>query len=226
MATGDQSDMVARMRAVLPRGWFASTAATDASSTPYLDAVLAGIASVWAYCYALYAYAALQTRIATATDAWLDMIAFDFFGLNLRRRTNEQDAALSTRIRASLLPPANTRAALITVLTNLTGRTPVMFEPMNAGDAGCLNTTMGLGIGALGSLTMPRQVFVIAYRPSGGGIANVAGLGTSGGGGLGVGSFVTVGQSQVQASIADSEIYATVAQAMPVCGTAWVSISS
>lgn len=70
MATGDQTDIFRRIKALLPQ-WFSD-------NTPVLDALLRGFAYATAFVYVLIAYAARQTRIKTATDGWLDMIAADF----------------------------------------------------------------------------------------------------------------------------------------------------
>ena len=70
---GDQNDFIARLKALLPRGWFAETA-------PVLTGTLAGLSAALAQVYGLISYARLQTRIVTATDAFLDLISFDFFG--------------------------------------------------------------------------------------------------------------------------------------------------
>src|SRR3978361_501866 len=93
--TGDQSDILSRLKTLLPGGWFRD-------ATPVLDGFLSGIAWALAQVYALAAYARLQTRILTATDGFLDLISFDFFGNTLPRRALESDAAFRTRIVAEL----------------------------------------------------------------------------------------------------------------------------
>ena len=76
--TGDQADMAARLRAALPGRWFGDAA-------PVLDGVLAGIGAIWAAVHTQLQAAISQTRIATATGPFLDMIALDFFGRRLRQ---------------------------------------------------------------------------------------------------------------------------------------------
>src|ERR1700749_4296193 len=127
MAIGDAQDMVTRIKATLPSGWFAD-------STPVLDSVLSGIGWALALGYSLIAYARLQTRIKTATDGFLDLIAFDFFGTMLPRALQELDNAYRTRIIASLFPQRATRQGMINVLTLLTGRAPWIFEPARPAD--------------------------------------------------------------------------------------------
>ena len=82
MATGDQNDIFSRLKSSLPLGWF-----PDAS--PILDAVLQGAAAVLTMIYQVIVYVQLQTRIHTATDGWLDLVAVDFFGTSLPRKAGE-----------------------------------------------------------------------------------------------------------------------------------------
>jgi hypothetical protein len=129
MATGDSNDMLERMQALLPRGWFGD-------SPTILTALLKGFAAILANVYAVLAYAKLQTRILTATDGFLDVISADFFGSNLPRRTGESDAAFRNRIVVNLFRERATRKAVIQVLTTLTGRAPLIVEPMRPADTG------------------------------------------------------------------------------------------
>src|SRR4051812_48175468 len=129
MATGNKADIVTRLKAVLPSGWFGD-------SSPVLDAVLSGIASALAFVYDLAAYARLQARIATATDGFLDLISYDYFGPGLPRKLQETDASFRNRILAALLQERGTRRGLIRMLEMLTGRTPWVFEPARPADTG------------------------------------------------------------------------------------------
>src|SRR5690348_16941119 len=89
---GDQQDMLARLRAVLPTRWFPDQA-------PVLDSISGGLASCWSWVYSLLQYVKAQTRIASASDIWLDIIALDFFGTRLVRRHGQSDAAFRSRIQ-------------------------------------------------------------------------------------------------------------------------------
>ncbi len=131
MAVGDQSDVLARLKAVLPP-WFSSP-------TPVLDAVLSGYAWAGSFVYGLYAYAKQQTRMKTATDGWLDMFAGDFFGSSLIRAAGQTDASFRARIIANLFRERATRNAIIRVLQDLTGRTPIVFEAERPADTGAWN---------------------------------------------------------------------------------------
>jgi hypothetical protein len=79
------------------------------------------------------------------------------------------------------------------------------------------------GAGCYGSLSYPNQIFVTAYRPMGGGIPNVSGYGTPGGG-YGVGAFAYVSLGQVASPVSDAEIYATVAATTAAGVVPWTAI--
>jgi hypothetical protein len=128
--TGDQSDFFARIKARMPSGWFGS-------DSPILDALIGGIASAFVTVYAAYQYLLAQTRLQTSTDGWLDLAAADYFGESgLPRLQSETDAAYRTRIKINIIRERGTRAALVKILTDLTGRAPVIVEPARPQDTG------------------------------------------------------------------------------------------
>jgi hypothetical protein len=227
--TGDENDMRTRLRAALPNGWFADEA-------PILLGLLGGLASAWAGIYSVLAYIRQQTRISTATDGWLDLIARDYGGPIWGRQASETDSAFSARIKQNLQALAGTRSALISTLINLTGRTPVIFEPAYPPDTGGLGT-IGLGwntTGGWGNLSLPFQCFVTAYRPAGGGIADSGGWGSLAAtttpnlalGGWGTGALQYGNSSLIQGQISDAQIYAAVANCMPAATIAWTALSN
>jgi len=250
MATGDQSDIVGRLKAVLPQRWFANTTTGLPTNTPVLDGVLNGLANAWSAIVALLNYADLQSRIATATDVFLDMIAFDFFAGRFYRRKGEPDAVFSARIRAEIIRPRATRAAVSQVLTDLTGHAPIIFEPANAtdtGGVGWLGMTVGTGlavggagfagVGGAGSLALPFQCFVTAFRATGGGIANVmgvytgtgwagGGVGTLSDGGTSAGAIEVGTLSMSQGQITDADIENAIVSVLPVATIAWTAITN
>jgi hypothetical protein len=223
---GSAADMIARLVALLPLRWFGDV-------TPVLSAVLAGLADGWAWLYTMLTYARLQTRIATATDTFLDLISQDFFAAALPRRFGETDSAFRARIQAEMLRPRATRAAVIGELVNLTGRTPVVFEPARPADTGAYGKAQSLGYcvaGGWGSLLLPFQFFVTAYRAIGTGVPLVAGWGhastANGAGGWGVGAIEYASLAQVQSQVTDADIDAAIAGTVPVAVTAWTRISN
>jgi hypothetical protein len=191
---GSQTDIVNRLQRLMPNGWFASGA------TPIRDALIVGAANAFALIFSLFAYLKNQTRIATATDGFIDLISLDLFGAELPRGTLI-DASYRSRIKSSVFPQRNTRAAIIAVLTHITGRVPTVFEPARAADTGAYNNgTLAYGVaGAYGSLLYPYQSFVTAYRPLAG---------------------------SAQFGISDADIYAAV-ESVRMAGTIrWVKILS
>lgn len=216
--TGSAADMSARLRMVLPGGWFGD-------ETPVLDVLLGGLAALWAGLYALIAYVRSQARIATASGAFLDIAAQDYFGNALMRRAGETDTVFSARIRAGLLAPRATRAALIATLTTETGRAPVVFEPFNATDTGGYDTnTLGYNtMGGYGSLALPYQVFVTAYRPVVTTVGNDGGYGT-GPGGYNTAPLAWSDLANDPGLITDSDIYAAIEAVLPVNAVAWTRL--
>lgn len=221
MATGDKSDILARIKAVLPT-WFGGT-------SPVLDAVLSGLAQASFFVYSLYAYAKLQTRILTATDGWLDMIAADYFGSGVVRKANQSDTSFRAAIISNLLRERGTRNGVILILKALTGRTPTVIEPMRPSDTGAYSAPNSgySSAGAYGSALLPFQAFVIAYRPSSAGIPNIAGYGNAPAA-YGVasqgGEYASIGM--VQATVQDADIYAAIDAVKPAASTLWTQISN
>jgi hypothetical protein len=223
--TGDQSDFQSRIRSVLPTDWFPDSA-------PVLDALLFGLGAAWAQIYSLLQYVKAQTRLATATDVWLDVIAWDFFGESMMRGAGESDSSFRQKIRRSLFREKATRWGVGSALADLTGRAPTIFEPSRPADTGGYSTILsadvggGVGYGAAGgwgSLQLPFQCFIIAYRPSGGGIAQVAGWGAPGGGyGGGEIEYASLGMVPVQ--VTDADIYSTIADTLPEATIGWTQI--
>ena len=168
---GDQQDMLRRIKAVLPARWFADT-------SPVLDGVLSGLRR-------RLGVGLRPARLRHRADAHRDgnrrVARHDRAGL-LRhaalRRGAQADDAFRTRIQRELLRERGTRGAISAVLRDLTGRAPVIFEPARAADTGAYGLVTGYGMaGAWGSLNLPYQCFVTAFRPHGNGIAQVSGWG-------------------------------------------------
>jgi hypothetical protein len=225
--TGDQSDFTSRLWAVLPKRWFAG-------QSPNLGTLLSSIAIPWVWLYDLIMYVMMQTRLGTATDEWLDLVAVDYFGSELNRKVNEADFSYRSRIKAALLQEAATRSAVTAGLESLTGVPPVIFEPGNCRDTGCYGgftgmpqmpgTGMAYGqTGGWGSLQLPLQFFVTVTRPLTPGVGMLAGYATSAGG-YGEGSLSYVDLSLLPGHVTDQGIQAALCNLLPVNAVAWLRI--
>jgi hypothetical protein len=219
---GQIADILTRLRATLAP-WFPPPA-----QSPVLQSVLTGQADQFNFIYQTLQFAANQTRIATATGGWLDLIAWDFFGARFIRRLGEVDSSFQVRIVKEILRPRQTRAAIAQMVTDLVGTAPIIYEPWNAGDNGGygIATALGYGLdGSYGSLLFPNQVFVACLLPPGNGIPLIAGYGDpqNGYGACGgLGEYSDNSKSQGVISLA--EIYARISQVIAAGTIAWVDI--
>jgi hypothetical protein len=226
--TGDLFNIVLRLRSTLPKRWFGE-------NSPNLDALLTSIANPWVWLYDLISYSIRQTRLATASDEWLDLIATDYFGSRLGRKVSETDIAYRVRIRRALLREAATRSAVLRGLQGLTGIEPAIFEPANCMDTGGYGTLSGdptlrvVGLaygkaGGWGNLALPYQFFVTAARPLVPGVAMLAGYGTPSGA-YGQGCLGYVAVSLLPGQVTDAEIQNTLSGLLPINAVAWLRIN-
>ena len=145
---GTIPDMTGRLRSTLPTGWFPVSPPVPApSATPVLDGLLVGLATAWSYCFGLLDLTATQTRVATATGGFLDMMSVDFFGAQLPRQAGETDGAFRSRIEASLISQHGTRQDLGQAVQTLTALKPLIFEPNRASDCGGYGDLQQAGVG-------------------------------------------------------------------------------
>jgi hypothetical protein len=144
MATGDQDDILTRLKALLPPTWFGD-------SHPFITAILTACAQALTWCYSLYVYAKLQTRINTATDGWLDLIAYDFFGNNYGRSAGQSDDVFRNGIKINLFRERGTRHSVQKILEDLTGNTPFIFEPQRPLDTGAYGAAVAVTRSSIGS---------------------------------------------------------------------------
>jgi hypothetical protein len=225
---GDVTDICGRLRAVLPIRWFPD-------QSPTLNAVLTCIATPWAWLYGLGQYVITQTRLNSASGQWLDLISRDFFGHSLRRGNGEVDATYRARIQWALVQEAATRSAVDATLEHLTGFSPQIFEPANAGDTGAYgaiavgSTTAFLGLaygtaGGWGTPQLPFQFFVTVRRPENQGASSIAGYGT-GFGGYGIGPIAYFDLALLGGLVDDEDIAQSLAKVLPVTTIAWLRIS-
>ena len=225
--TGDLVDFVSRLRAVLPKRWFAE-------QSPNLEAVLAGLATPWVWLYGLISYVIMQTRLTTASDDWLDLISNDYFGDRLDRKPNEPDFSYRSRIKKALLHEAATRSAISAGMEDLTGTRPIIFEPANCMDTGSYGSSGGGGntpstgmayglAGGWGSLALPLQVFVTVTRPATPGLGMLGGYGASNGG-YREGAISYVDLSSLPGHVSDADIQATLSSLLPINAVAWLRL--
>lgn len=209
--------MLARLKSALPRRWIPD-------SSPNFDALLSGFAAVWTLIYSMLTYAKRQQRIGSAESVFLDLAAYDFLGNRLQRSTAQSDDKFRHIVQLEILRPRVTRAALDQALFDLTGNHPTIIEPKRPADLGGYGVAMGYGVaGAYGSMNMPFQFLVTAYRKHSGGIAGIAGYGTSYGG-YGVGAIEYASASQIIGDVTDADIQRTVNSTIPAGTVAWMRI--
>jgi hypothetical protein len=248
MATGDQADFQARLRALLPAVWFGD-------SYPVLMLVLAGIANALAAIYLLIAFTRAQTRLATAQGGFVDLWANDYLGASIIRLPQETDTAFKARTQWTITAPRGTKPGLKEMLEFLTGNAPRVIEPANSGDTGGWAGPLGtegaglfawddgsgtVGAGAWGSLLLPYQLFITVYRPALQASASLGGwtgpLGTEGdalGGWSGAapytsdsGSLAFTDDNMVAATLTGAFLIAAVYEWMPAGSIAWVNLSN
>lgn len=219
---GSSDNIGWRVWTKIPRRWFAWIA-------PVRDAVIGGVADSAAWNYTLIAYAKAQQRLATAYGVWLDVFAFDFLGGTLTRN-GLQDDAFRALIRATILQERVTRAGMVAAVTSLTGNTPWVFEPWNAGDTGgysnaaqgqiCTQFGYGVGKGGYGSMALPAQTFMTVYRGAPSGVPDVDGYGGVIGG-YGSGAIEYVGGDTELSGITDDVIFQLINLTKPTGVVVW-----
>lgn len=185
------SDILARLQKWLPDGWFPRNIGTR------IFAMLAGMAAPLSMVLAQLTYTKLQTRVRSATDGFLDMISYDYFGGALPRLNAEVDDAFRARIMARLIQSSVTRDGMISTLTTLTGRVPRVFEPKRPMDTGGWGGNPFGGYGVAGGYSNPSiqtmQALIVVYRGN---------------------------------SATDAAIYAAVDNAKPIATVMWTAISN
>lgn len=216
---GDPVDMLHRLKAAIPSRWFPDY-------SPNIDALLSGFAAVWAWLYSLLAFSKRQQRVATADGIFLDLAAYDFLGSRLQRSQSQGDDKFRRIVQLEILRPRATRAALDQALFDLTGNHPTIIEPRRPYDLGGYGIAMGYGVaGAYGSIYMPHQALVTAYRQHSGGIAGIAGYNTPYGG-YGIGAIEYASSSQIVGDITDEDIRRVVLETAPAGSLIWMRIAN
>lgn len=130
-------------------------------NNPILEAILSGFGSVATFLYCNLVYIKMQTRIKTSTDIFLDLTAQDYFGSMVQRCPGEGDETFRDKILKTLIAPRCTKSAMINALKNLTGRTPIVWEPYF--DGGYYNHSF-FNHASFGFIA-PYQAWIIVFRP-------------------------------------------------------------
>jgi hypothetical protein len=213
---GGSDDIIRRVKLLLPKGWWNDVA-------PIRDAIIGGVADAAAWSYGLIAYAKKQTRVAWATDFWLDIVSKDYFRFELSRKVNEPDDKFRLRIQKELIRERVTRQGMIDALTDFTGKVPYVFEPWNTGDTGAWDEGhFAWDIsGGWGDTCLPAQSFVNVVPP-GAGIPGAPGwdcaaMGWDIGGMWG-------DMSLIAGAITDADIYATINKTRPTGAIVWTQL--
>jgi hypothetical protein len=217
--TGSSDDITGRVKGVIPRRWWAWVA-------PIYAALLGGISDQFTWGYAWITYARQQSRIATSSGIFLDIIAYDFLGRFLGRK-GTTDSAFRAQITATILKERVTRAGMVNALSTLTGSPPKVFEPWNTFDTGAIGVAAsGLAIGqggGWGSMQLPGQIFLQVRHGIGPLTPNVAGIGSYLGG-IGVGSIEYISPNQEAGSVNSAQIYTTIQTTKPSGVIVWTAI--
>lgn len=148
----------------LPKGWFSSTA----TSTGIIGAVLAGYAWSFGYVVGIAQFVALQIYLQTTSGGFLDLWAYDFFGIYLLRKEGEADLPFRNRISASIFAPTVTKASITNLLAILGFTNAVVREAFSPNDTAAFSGTFYFGGGGnarFGSQNYPGQIFVEAGLP-------------------------------------------------------------
>lgn len=214
---GSADDIVQRVKVLLPKRWWSFVA-------PIRDAILGGIADLSSWSYSLIVYAKLQSRVAWATDIWLDIISRDYFGNTLPRKTNESDAVFRLRIQKELIRERVTRKGMITAIEDLTGLSAVIFEPWNTGDTGAWdNGTFALDIAGGWGDYLPAQSFLNVTPPGLQGIVGIGGWDTgylAWDGGIGMWADMSL----IVGSVTTQDIYDTINKTRPTGSIVWTQL--
>lgn len=220
MATGDANDMASRMLRVLPAKWFPDTA-------PVLNSILQGFGAGFAFIYQQIQALQAQSRMATSSDSWVDLLVADYRGGELVRRPGESDAKYLARF-LPVFREAVTRQAMIDRLEALTGNTPWIFEMTRPYDTGAYgialaygNAAGSVGAGGYGSMSYPYQCLIQIAPPSGLGVANVAGY-SIGPGGYGIGAIEYASLAFESPHVTSQDILDCITGCLMAGCTAWV----
>ena len=231
---GSSADIQQRVLMVMPRRWWTWKATIQGW-------IIGGLSDSASWAYSWFVYALQQSRIATSTGPFLDIIAYDYLRRYLTRQ-GMSDVLFRTVIMATILQERVTRFGMIQALTNILGVAPQVIEPWHTGDCGGYgspNVAYGRA-GAWGSIALPGQVFmklsITGLLPRG--VPNATGYGGYAGGyygsgtgtyghiGTDAGAIEYVGSAVAQIGVTDRIIYRIIKFTRPTGVICWTRILS
>lgn len=216
----DSVSILARLKSLLPARWFNDRA-------PVITAVLGGIADSLSGSFAFISYAEKQARLATMGEFWLDLFALDYFGLRFGRRNSQADDSFRVSLYKEIFRVRATREGMRVALLDLTGVSPIIFEPANPRDTGAYGSpTIGWSVaGRYGSNEQPAEIYIDVQRPLGQGVPLISGYGSAASGyGASAGRGEYVSLDDVKGPVTDRDIFRTIEATRPVGTIAWTRI--
>jgi len=255
MATGDSNDMVSRLTRLLPTGWW-NDGSFNAADASFITAIKGGIADGLAFGYSLLQYVKNQTRLTTSSDFFIDLAAFDFFGLRIQRKPSQTDPSLIATIQKEVLRERVTRNGIYNAIGDLTQSAVKIFEPMNPQDSGGWGVAFAFDAAGAWGADLPYTMFITAVEPVGAGIPLLAGFDCYPGGwgvpqgvtsamlgisfsngysnGFGFlytltgtgGAFALADLSQIHGTVTNQDIYDTIESTRAAGITCWVNITT
>jgi hypothetical protein len=149
-----------RLWSLMPKGWFPIPA-----DAPNLRAFLAGPEAAIGGVVDALTDAKTQSRIRTATGFWLDLVALDFFGRRVQRAQGQSDAGFRAVILANLIQERVTKRGMASVIENITGISPTIFELWDAQFSGGLDAGFYCDFSIAGDVALNHQCLISANRP-------------------------------------------------------------
>ena len=255
IAIGNSNDMVSRLTRLLPTGWWNDGSFNKADAS-FINAIKGGLGDGLAWIYSLLQYVKNQTRLTTSSDFFLDLSAYDFFGLRIKRKPSQTDSSLIATIQKEIFRERVTRHGVEQAIEDLTQNEATIFEPMNPQDSGGWGVAFAFDAGGAWGDDLPYTMFITAIEPVGAGIPSLAGFDSYPGGWgvpqgvtsamLGVpfskgfsngfgflyllsgtgGSFAFADLSQIQGTVTNQDIYDTIEATRAAGVTCWVNITT
>lgn len=212
-------DMRNRITSLLPP-WF-----NDCN--PTLDSLINAAAQGAFFINGLYEFAKLQTRINSANDIFLDVIAYDFFGSSLNRAPGLDDDAFRKQILMNLFRERATRQAVLDIIHDTTDVDGSVFEFLNPVDTGAYSApTIGYGItGGYGSIQHPYEALVYAQRKPTTGYPYISGYGVpySGYDVASQGEYMS--DANIKQQVNDNQIFQAIESVRPLATKLWVNLT-